>query len=555
MKTPVQELWNNLLTKLMNIESTYSRGRFVFQISRFCNAMKLNAVPTVFQFSPFVHRLPPRKTATLTLVCQKRRTPLTVPHCSPNDKDLKRRLSEDDTISPGMMMTASSAFYGAMTLAAIALGNISGIKVLDSVVSPVDITGTVIWLTPMILSLLITVTYTDQIPQLKRIRRILETSFLPYLSKLPPWGPLVLAVGAGVGEEAFFRGWLQPLTISTLSTLPGNTPTLFGVFFTSVFFGLCHYVTETYFIWATIFGTLFGIESIQFGLPAAMLTHALYDWCAFIFIQETWKTTKTKILTNDRSICGGREYIEHIHHLDIRNSGLENGCGIWTVPSPSIEIPTPTPPPSLVPPPVELPSPSVSPSPVLSPPILSPSPPVSTTKPPLLPIKPKIPIIPIIPVIPIFKDDDDDEEGGGEKDENPTPRFDLPNDNDVNQVAPQTPPEAPIPISTASPSTISPKLSPSSVPSPSPTSTPIPSPTPAPVTSPSPSAENRTTKVTPFIQPAPVEETKEPVPTKIRKLDSKVVTPVAAGVVFILGLSTLAYYFLPAASAAVAAPR
>lgn len=102
-----------------------------------------------------------------------------------------------------------------------------------------------------------------------------------------------MAFGAGIGEEALFRGWLQPLTINSLSGLPGAAPVIFGVLFTSLFFGLCHYVTETYLIWATVFGVLFGIESMQIGVPAAMLTHALYDWFAFVFIQEMWKTKNT----------------------------------------------------------------------------------------------------------------------------------------------------------------------------------------------------------------------------------------------------------------------
>lgn len=124
----------------------------------------------------------------LSLPFPRRRLAQFVRHCTPENDDLIRRSSNNViNVRPEMLLTGSTAFYGAMTLASIALGNISDIKVLDSIKSSLDITGSLTWLTPMIMSLLITVALTDRVPQLKRIRNILETSFFPSLSQLPPW--------------------------------------------------------------------------------------------------------------------------------------------------------------------------------------------------------------------------------------------------------------------------------------------------------------------------------------------------------------------------------
>ena len=61
-----------------------------------------------------------------------------------------------------------------------------------------------------------------------------------------------------------------------------------GIVVTSLVFGLCHAATKTYFIWATVFGALMGVEYNIIGLPATAFTHALYDWIAFVTLTEFW---------------------------------------------------------------------------------------------------------------------------------------------------------------------------------------------------------------------------------------------------------------------------
>lgn len=80
-----------------------------------------------------------------------------------------------------------------------------------------------------------------------------------------PLGAVVIGVAAGVGEEALFRGALQPR---------------FGIGLVSVLFALFH--APQYGLNVAILGLLgvsilFGLARRRFGTTAAMITHALYN--------------------------------------------------------------------------------------------------------------------------------------------------------------------------------------------------------------------------------------------------------------------------------------
>ncbi len=85
-----------------------------------------------------------------------------------------------------------------------------------------------------------------------------------------PVGALLLGVSAGVGEEAIFRGALQPR---------------YGIVLTSIVFAVLH--APQYGVNVAILG-LFGISVVlgllraRFGTTAAMITHALYNFLAVL---------------------------------------------------------------------------------------------------------------------------------------------------------------------------------------------------------------------------------------------------------------------------------
>lgn len=101
--------------------------------------------------------------------------------------------------------------------------------------------------------------------------------------------PLVIALGAGVGEEALYRGLIQEGVIHTLAVPATDQVAKFlGIVITSVIFGYGHALNKAYFWWATLAGVYFGIESLYFGLSSAAITHFVYDWIAMIYLSSRW---------------------------------------------------------------------------------------------------------------------------------------------------------------------------------------------------------------------------------------------------------------------------
>jgi membrane protease YdiL (CAAX protease family) len=84
-----------------------------------------------------------------------------------------------------------------------------------------------------------------------------------------PLGAIAIGVSAGVGEELFFRGALQPK---------------FGVVLTSLCFALLHTNYGVSFVTLGVFGmgVIFGFMRLRYGTVAAMITHALVNFIAVL---------------------------------------------------------------------------------------------------------------------------------------------------------------------------------------------------------------------------------------------------------------------------------
>ena len=138
----------------------------------------------------------------------------------------------------------------------------------------------------------------------------------------------LLALSAGLGEEVFFRGFMQSSIAAKLADVRSRQSTQraagpyavcpllpdvlhddaglrlqpcacphepspvhaqlgsvaaqpAAISITSVIFGALHAVTPLYFLVATVAGALFGGEYLVGGLTAAVFTHSVYDWIAF----------------------------------------------------------------------------------------------------------------------------------------------------------------------------------------------------------------------------------------------------------------------------------
>ncbi len=133
----------------------------------------------------------------------------------------------------------------------------------------------------------------------REIEALLDQVLVPSLRRLRVWQLFLLAILAGVGEEALFRwgiqGWLEFAFLAWAPRLSESDEVsselvhwfAFGsaALIAGVAFGLCHAVTRAYFVMATIMGLVFSLVAVAGGgLVGAMIGHGLYDFMAFLWL-------------------------------------------------------------------------------------------------------------------------------------------------------------------------------------------------------------------------------------------------------------------------------
>ncbi|MGH7509544.1 MAG: lysostaphin resistance A-like protein [Gemmatimonadales bacterium] len=97
----------------------------------------------------------------------------------------------------------------------------------------------------------------------------------------------LLAALAGLAEEVLFRGVAQ---VGLSRVLPEG----WALVVSSVLFGLVHFVSRTYAVFATVVGLyLGGLFLLGDGLLAPIVTHALYDFVALIYVVRRYRESRT----------------------------------------------------------------------------------------------------------------------------------------------------------------------------------------------------------------------------------------------------------------------
>ncbi len=108
------------------------------------------------------------------------------------------------------------------------------------------------------------------------VRTIYGRLLAPLFAPLGPRAAVLVGLSAGVGEELFFRGLLQPLL---------------GLALASVIFGLAHVAGRDmagFGIWAMLMGAaLGGLAIATGGLLAPIIAHGVYDALALTYIRRT----------------------------------------------------------------------------------------------------------------------------------------------------------------------------------------------------------------------------------------------------------------------------
>jgi uncharacterized protein len=117
-------------------------------------------------------------------------------------------------------------------------------------------------------------TYRSRLAPFRRIRSFLDDRARPLFAGLGPAALAVLAGLAGLGEEALFRGWLQPWLENDWGAWPACLAAAFV-------FGLAHSITLGYAVCATAIGIALGaLQIYSEGWLSPAVAHALYDFLA-----------------------------------------------------------------------------------------------------------------------------------------------------------------------------------------------------------------------------------------------------------------------------------
>ena len=111
-----------------------------------------------------------------------------------------------------------------------------------------------------------------------RFGRMVQERIGPLFAGAGPGSLLLVALAAGVGEEALFRGVIQ-------DALGARMPPAAAITLAAVLFGALHWVSGAYAVLACLVGAYLGVLYETTGtLLAPIVTHALYDLVALLVL-------------------------------------------------------------------------------------------------------------------------------------------------------------------------------------------------------------------------------------------------------------------------------
>ena len=124
---------------------------------------------------------------------------------------------------------------------------------------------------------------------LTRLFREIEKQILPLFDSLSILEFAAISILAGIAEESLFRGVLQTALADWLGGL-------IGLIVASLLFGLAHFITPTYALFAFLFGLYLGwMQIVSENLLAPILVHVLYDFMALIYLVRRYRRIQTMV--------------------------------------------------------------------------------------------------------------------------------------------------------------------------------------------------------------------------------------------------------------------
>jgi membrane protease YdiL (CAAX protease family) len=119
----------------------------------------------------------------------------------------------------------------------------------------------------------------------RRLGDLVVEQLGPFLVTLNAAELALVAALAGISEEVLFRGIIQV-------GLTWIVPPVWALLLTSVAFGLVHFASRAYAVVAAVMGLYLGaLFLMQGSLLAPIVTHALYDFVALIYVARRYRAS------------------------------------------------------------------------------------------------------------------------------------------------------------------------------------------------------------------------------------------------------------------------
>lgn len=201
-------------------------------------------------------------------------------------------MTDDQSELSGNITSSALLVEVGLAVAALVGGYLVGFSPLESVSLTVDSLAengpAVVWGLVATLPMLVMLLVIQRIPfgPLVNLNETVEELLLPLFAKTTVFELALIALAAGVGEEMLFRGLLQT---ALAEWFDGSYGVWIALGLASVVFGVCHWITPTYAVLATLISIyLGGLFLWTENLTAPIVTHSLYDFIALVYLVK-WK--------------------------------------------------------------------------------------------------------------------------------------------------------------------------------------------------------------------------------------------------------------------------
>jgi membrane protease YdiL (CAAX protease family) len=111
---------------------------------------------------------------------------------------------------------------------------------------------------------------------------VVDRYLVPLFRPLWVWEMAIISALAGLGEEMLFRGVLQQ---EFAGWVRGPQGVVFGLLLASLVFGLLHFITPSYALFAGLTGLyLGGLWLLTRNLLVPIMAHGVYDFLALVYL-------------------------------------------------------------------------------------------------------------------------------------------------------------------------------------------------------------------------------------------------------------------------------